>query len=60
MAYLLGKRETRHFGIGVDWASTGEEVQFGTIPVRLWTNADTHGAFDDDKTTLESVKLLVA
>ncbi len=50
----------RHFGMGVGWAATGEEVQLGSLPLHIWTNADTHGAFDDDQTTLESVKLLLA
>ena len=50
----------RTFGSGVDWAYTGLETSFGTSPQRVWTASKVHGDFDDDITTLESVKLLLA
>lgn len=50
----------RSFGSGVEWSYTGVEKSLGTFPKRAWTNSKVHGGFDDDITTLESVKLLLA
>ena len=50
----------RSFGQDVAWAHTGEEIEIRQPPPQTWTAAQTHGDFDDDPTTLESIKKLLA
>ena len=50
---------SRSFGVGVAWAYTDADTSLGTFPKRVWTTSRTHGAFDDDRATLESVRVLL-
>ena len=49
----------RSFGGRVGWAHTDESVSIGGSAPRVWTKSTTHTGFDEDPTTLESIKLLL-
>lgn len=52
-------RLDRGFGGSVSWAHTDELVSIGGSQPRVWTGSTTHGGFDSEPITVESIKLLL-